>query len=183
MPDKAAVFIDAGYLRKINAAKVDFGKLVRAIIGARDLHRAYYYDCPPFMPSNPSEADKERLSKATQFHQRLKSIARFEIRLGKLRLKGYDSQNQPIFEQKRVDLLLGLDIASVIRTTPRVVDSIFMLTGDGDMLPAMLAAKEAQVIVHLAHGAKPTYDQELWDSADERLLLSTDFFKNVQLTP
>ena len=182
MPDKTAVFIDAGYLRKINTTRIDFEKLIKAMIGTKELHRAYYYDCQPFAPNNPSEADKERLSKAMQFHQRLKNISRFDVRLGKLRLKGYDSQNQPIFEQKRVDLLLGLDIASVIRTTPRVVDSIFMLTGDGDMIPAMLAAKEAQIIVYLAHGGKPTYDQELWNYADERLLLDADFFKNVQLS-
>ena len=181
MPEKTAVFIDAGYLRKINTVRIDFGKLIKTMIGTKELHRAYYYDCPPFVPNNPSEADKERFSKTVHFHQRLRSIPRFEVRLGKLRLKGYDSQSQPIFEQKRVDLLFGLDIASVTRITPRVVDSIFMLTGDGDMLPAMLAAKEAQVIVHLAHGVKPTYDQELWDSADERLLLDADFFKGVQL--
>ena len=183
MPDKAAVFIDAGYLRKINTIRIDFEKLIRKMISTKELHRTYYYDCPPFMPNNPSEADKERFSKTAHFHQRLRGIPRFEIRLGKLRLKGYDSQNQPIFEQKRVDLLLGLDIASVTRITPRVVDSIFMLTGDGDILPAMLAAKESQVIVHLAHGPKPTYDQELWDSADERILLDSDFFRGVQLAP
>ncbi|MDR1916611.1 MAG: NYN domain-containing protein [Synergistaceae bacterium] len=135
------------------------------------------------MPPNPSVADNERLARATQFHQRLKNIPRFDIRLGKLRLKGNDSNNQPIFEQKRVDLMLGLDIAYVIRTVPRVVDSIIMLTGDGDMLPAMMAAKEAQVIVCLAHGDKRTYDQELWDCADERLLLDPGFFKNILYAP
>jgi uncharacterized LabA/DUF88 family protein len=183
MPDKTAVFIDAGYLKKINTVKIDFEKLVREMIGTKELHRAYYYDCPPFMPPNPDADDKTRLSRATQFHQRLKSIPRFDVRLGKLRCKGYDSEKLPIFEQKRVDLLLGLDIASVIRTIPRVVDSIFMLTGDGDMLPAMIAAKEAQVIVCLAHGIKSTYDQELWDCADDRLLLDASFFQKIRLAP
>jgi uncharacterized LabA/DUF88 family protein len=179
MSDKIAVFIDAGYLRKINTTKIDFNKLICSLVGKMELYRAYYYDCSPYMPPSPAAVDNDRFAKATQFHQRLKSIPRFNIRLGKLRLKGYDSQNQPIFEQKRVDLMLGLDIASVIRTNPRVVDSIIMLTGDGDMLPAMIAAKEAQVIVCLAHGDKRTYDQELWDNADERIFLDVDFFKHI----
>jgi hypothetical protein len=42
MPDKTAVFIDAGYLRKINALKIDFDKLIKLLVGTRELHRTYY---------------------------------------------------------------------------------------------------------------------------------------------
>jgi len=38
--------------------------------------------------------------------------------------------------------------------------------GNGDMLPAIIAAKEAQVIVYLAHSGKTTYAQELWGARE-----------------
>lgn len=179
MSVKVAVFIDGGYLRKINSLKIDLEKLTSSMIGSNILHRAYYYDCLPYMPANPSGEDRKRYAKAMKFHQKLNSFSRFCVREGKLRLKGFDKNNQPLFEQKRVDLMLGLDIASVAKSQSRIVDQIYLLAGDGDMLPAVLAAKEAQVIVCLAHGDKNTYDQELWDQSDERIHLDQAFFSSI----
>jgi uncharacterized LabA/DUF88 family protein len=96
------------------------------------------------MPPNPDKADNERMSKAQKFYKSLNSIPRFCVRLGKLRFKGNDSvTGKRIFEQKRVDLMLGLDVASVTQVQPRIVDTIILLTGDGDMLPAVDAARNS----------------------------------------
>lgn len=179
MGEKVAVFIDGGYLDKINSRKIDFEKLVAQMIGDNTLHRVYYYHCAPYMPSNPTSADRDRLSKKKNFFQRVNAIPRFSVREGKLRYRGLDRDGNPIFLQKRVDLMLGLDIASVVRCQPKIVDQIYILAGDGDMYPAVMAAKDAQVIVCLAHGDKNTYDQELWDNADERIWLDQAFFDGI----
>ena len=182
MSERAAVFIDGGYLGKICPHKIDFSKLVEKILGEKILYRAYYYNCLPYTPQKPSIEDDKRLSKALKFYHSLKSIPRFCVRLGKLRLSGYDKDTgSPLFQQKRVDLMLGLDISSIIQTQPRVVDVVVLLTGDGDMLPAVEAARNANHIVVLAHGNKNTYDQELWNNADERIYIDSAFFNDVAM--
>jgi hypothetical protein len=35
----------------------------------------------------------------------------------------------------------------------------------------------------LAHGDKNTYDQELWDNADERIYLGVSLFKGIEYVP
>lgn len=179
MPDKVAIFIDGGYLRKINPARTDYAKLINALVGSNSLHRAYYYDCAPYMPSNPTLADNTRFANAKKFLQSISRIPRLDVRLGKLRLKGYQTDGKPIFQQKRVDLMLGLDIASVVTVLPRIVESIILLSGDGDLLPAIETARNAHIITILAHGDAGTYDKELWGKVDERILLNTAFFKKV----
>ena len=182
MSEKVAIFIDGGYLAKICTHKIDFSLLVEKILDGKSLYRAYYYNCPPYMPQNPHAEDRERMARAQKFYKSLNFIPRFCVRLGKLRLKGYDKDSgTPLFQQKRVDLMLGLDIASVVKAQPRVVDSIILLAGDGDMLPAVVTARDANHIVILAHGDKNTYDQELWDSVDERVRLDAAFLKDMAM--
>ena len=76
------------------------------------------------------------------------------VRLGKLKYRGEDKNNKPIFEQKQVDLMLGLDIVSVCLSGR--VETVILLSGDGDMLPAVKTAKDENIIVRLAHGASDT---------------------------
>ena len=58
MAEKAAVFIDGGYLNKINTEKfkLDYQRLLSCLLGSSmELWRAYYYNCLPYRSSNPSE--------------------------------------------------------------------------------------------------------------------------------
>jgi uncharacterized LabA/DUF88 family protein len=123
------------------------------------------------------------MAKAQKFNKYLNSIPRFSVKLGKLKFKGYDANSMPITVQKRVDLMLGLDIASVVLIQPRIVNTVILLTGDSDMLPAVEISQNANHIVILAHGGKNTYDQELWDSVDERIYLDVAFLKSVEYIP
>ena len=49
------------------------------------------------------------------------------------------------------------------------------------MLPAVKTAKDKNIIVRLAHGSLDTYDQALWDEADERVALNEVFFQECLL--
>jgi uncharacterized LabA/DUF88 family protein len=183
MVEKTAIFIDGGYLIKLCAHRIDFRKLLDKLLGPKELYRAYYYNCLPYIPQNPTVKDKEKIAKAQKFNKYLNSIPHFSVKLGKLKFKGYDASGIPITVQKRVDLMLGLDIASVVLIQPRIVNTVILLTGDSDMLPAVEISQNANHIVILAHGDKSTYDQELWDSADERIYMDAAFFKSVEYTP
>jgi uncharacterized LabA/DUF88 family protein len=53
-----------------------------------------------------------------------------------------------------------------------------MVSGDSDLIPAVVAAKLEGVCVWLLHGpssskvnGKPTFARELWDACDERIEL------------
>ena len=181
MAEKAAVFIDGGYLNKINVRKykLDYQKMIDSLLGGMELWRSYYYNCPPYRSSSPSEEDKERYNRTMSFYNRLQKISRMTVRLGKLKFRGDDKVGGPIFEQKQVDLMLGLDIASVCLSGK--VELVILLSGDGDMLPAVKTAKDENIIVRLAHGASDTYDQALWDEADERIALNEVFFQECLL--
>ena len=75
----------------------------------------------------------------------------FAVRLGMLKSRGFEPRQVPIasadlsdedfkprFEQKGVDMRIGLDIASY--AVDRSIDRIILVTGDTDCLPAMKRA-------------------------------------------
>jgi uncharacterized LabA/DUF88 family protein len=96
----------------------------------------------------------------------LNRLDRFAIRLGRLTYRGKEATGTPIFEQKRVDLQLGLDIASFVANGR--VELVVLVAGDSDLIPAVKKAQEEGVLVRLVHGPKTTYHQDLWDEVDER---------------
>ena len=140
-----AIFIDGGYLdpqaRRYNI-RVDISKLVseiRETVASKtreplDLLRTYYYDCLPYQSNPSTEAEDRRFARKRSFFDRLRRFDRFEVREGRLALRGYDSNGEPIFQQKRTDLLLGLDFA-LLSGKNRITHAA-VVAGDSDFLPA-----------------------------------------------
>ena len=182
--------MDGGYLSYLAEHHfrtwVDFGKLsneVRNTIGGRteeplDLLRTYFYDCLPYQSSTPTEDEERRFSSKKRFFYALQRLPRYKVREGRLMHRGIDAQGKPIFQQKRVDLMVGLDIASL--AAKRQINHAAVISGDGDLLPAVDAAQQEGVLVWLVHGPQLTYAEELWDLADDRLAIDADFMKNVE---
>lgn len=148
-------------------ARIDYGALAKAMAGDSELLRAYYYHCLPYQGSPPSEVEKTRFAGMQSFTNRLRRLARFEVRLGKLAYRGLDASNNPIFEQKRVDSMLAVDL--VLLSAKRVIQKAVLFTGDSDFLPAIWAAKNEGVVVGLWHGSGDMLPhRDLWDTVDER---------------
>jgi uncharacterized LabA/DUF88 family protein len=162
--------MDGGYLSKVLKAlgepRIDYRLLARWASTGFDLFRAYYYDCAAYQSARPSEDEKRRVSARQSFLNAINRHERFTVRLGRLAYRGRDERGSPIFEQKRVDLMLGLDVASLVSKTR--IALVAIVAGDGDLLPIVKRAKDEGVIVRLIHGPKSTYEQDLWDEADER---------------
>ena len=104
---RLAIYIDGGYLDQIArrlGARVDFAKFVNEILtvvadgtpDTLDLLRTYYYDSLPYQsnPSTPEES--ERFARKRSFFQALARIERFQVREGRLALRGYDNLGQPM---------------------------------------------------------------------------------------
>ena len=61
------------------------------------------------------------------------------------------------------------------------IDAI-LVTGDSDFLPAIRAAKNEGVLVHLFHGTGPQQPhKDLWDEVDERTIITPDLLQHFLL--
>ena len=169
---RAAVFIDGAYLQKqIQLAKVevDYPNLADYLLApvrknvAIDLLRCYFYHCPPWMSSNPTEDEKRRMSVHQEFCQKLEEINRWQMRLGKLERRR-DGERE-YFEQKRLDVLLSCDL--VRHAAAGHIQHAILVAGDSDFIPAVSAVKESGVTVTLWCGAENTVHRDLKMLADE----------------
>ena len=111
-----AVFLDGGYLEKVlrfdhDSAPVDLAKLSQEMALPDELLRAYYYHCLPYQSNPPTREESERYAARHRFMTALEFLPRFEVRLGRLAFRGTGSDGKPIFQQKRVDCMLGVDMA------------------------------------------------------------------------
>ena len=193
---RLSIFIDGNYLEQVARAynrRVDFRKLAPEITNTvssgtfepLDLLRTYYYDCLPYQSDPPTEAESRRFAAKSSFFRILRTFERFEVREGRLAYRGMDSRGQPIFQQKRTDLLLGLDFAMM--SVKGQISHAAVIAGDSDFPPAFEAAKQEGVSVWLFHGPgrstgrESSYAEELWQAADVRYELTMDFFERIKL--
>ena len=181
---KMAIFIDGGYINHlfkdnfvIGNYSIDYEKFVKWISGDSTILRAYYYDCLPYKPFNSTRIERERFSKKQKFFFSLEKIPRFCVRQGKLAYRGDDDTGHPIFTQKGVDLLLGMDLGSIVST--RKVDEVAIVAGDSDFIPVVEFAKKEGVIVWLIHGPSGTYHTDFWQATDERKEITQEIANNV----
>ncbi|MBN1553772.1 MAG: NYN domain-containing protein [Phycisphaerae bacterium] len=141
--------------------------------GEEELFRIYYYDCPPFgeKVKNPLAEEKtnfaatEAYKRNTRLQQQLVLKDHVAYRAGELLLQGWklnwktakglvrapkqlgSEDFEPDFQQKRVDIKIGLDVAWM--ASKGIVDRLILVTGDSDFIPAMKFARRegTQVIL------------------------------------
>jgi len=182
-----AVFIDGAYLEKVfrydhGGARIHFGRLVAAMVQSDELLRAYYYHCLPYQSNPPTPEEKERYAARHRFFTALRNIPRFEVRLGKLAFRGLDKDGDPMFQQKRVDLMLGVDMA--LLAGKHRIAKVVLVSGDSDFTPAVEAVKNEGVLTTVWHGSlarevRPS--AELLQACDERRELTTQVIRSVLL--
>ena len=133
------------------------------------LFRVYYYDCRPFSGTlrNPITGDESDYTISTSFLESVAQKDLFQVRAGEIKFGGWrlsdDSLKriintgrtitgedlQPSFQQKQVDMKIGLDIAWL--SLKGIVDKIVLVTGDSDFIPAMEFARREGVLVYLVN--------------------------------
>ena len=170
-----AIYIDGGYLDKVlqndyPQTKVDIGQLVEQMHASDTLLRAYYYHCMPHRSDPPTADEQKRYASKRRFIDALNYIPRVQVRLGHLNFQGFTDKGQPIFQQKRVDMMLGVDMA--LLAVKQRVDRMALLTGDSDTIPAVEAVKPEGVVVTLWHGplkGRSSPSRDLYQIVDERV--------------
>lgn len=181
--NKVAVFIDGGYMASLlkehfGEPPIDYKRLVDwAVQDGEELLRAYYYDCLPYQSAQPTPEERERFANKQRFFNALNRIPRFEVRQGRLVYRGTGEDGRPIFEQKGIDLLLGIDLA--LLATKGKIGIAAIVSGDFDLVPAVRVVKNEAVIVRVIHGPRGTYSEELWLEADERFELTKEVVATI----
>ena len=89
------------------------------------------------------------------------------MRYGKLRRTGAGT-----FEQKRVDVLLGVDMVRLC--SKKQIELAILIAGDSDLVPAVEASKEEGAIVRLYYKSQSVSD-ELLNVCDERYEIDQGF--------
>ncbi|GED87555.1 NYN domain-containing protein [Streptomyces sp. 6-11-2] len=169
--DRCIVLVDAGYLLGAAASllagepsrsriTVDHTALVQGLREQaesdteRPLLRIYWFDGAPDRVPQPE-------------HRRLRVMPRVTVRLGAL------TRSDGRWAQKGVDAAMHAELTELARN--RACSDVVLVTGDGDLLPGLMAAKEHGVAVHLwaVQAADGDYNQseDLVAEADERRVL------------
>ncbi|CAI3932949.1 NYN domain [Commensalibacter papalotli (ex Botero et al. 2024)] len=174
IPSRCAILLDAGYIEYITRQEfpniqINYEKLVKEITGEYRLFRTFYYNCLPHLDFSTSEDDKNLYEGKMNFFEALKFLPRFEVRLGALSRYEDQDSNALSFHQKRVDILMVVDMMQLSIT--KQIDHLIIATGDGDLIPAVQAVKQAGILVSLWHGSlrgKSAPNRELFQLCDER---------------
>ena len=186
---RLAIFIDGGYTTALSRdcyqVWIDFEKFSQRIhetiasstAEPLDLLRTYYYGCLSYQGNPPTLDQAERVSRDRSFFAALDNLSKFTVRQGRLVHRGFDGRGQPIYQQKGVDLLLGLDFA-LLAAKNRITHAA-IVSGDSDLLPAFEAAQQEGINVWLIHGPSGSYASELWSVADDRIMLTQELMESI----
>jgi uncharacterized LabA/DUF88 family protein len=178
-PMKTAIMIDGGFLRaSAKSASLQYDntfieKFARSCVTADEyLFRIYYYDAPQFRGkvTLPVSGNETNFQASDKWLDSLAKLERFAVRRGTIGFRGWkpkslpisgapltDQDFSPIFEQKGVDMRIGLDIA--IFSQNNSVDRIVLVSGDTDMIPAMKHARKSGLEVVLIQLPPPALTQ------------------------
>ena len=186
---RVCVLIDGGHARAlVRSAKRTYNpdyieKIAHACVEPDEtLLRILYYDCAPYAGKAvlPVSGNEQEFKGSDGWLRDLAQRNLFAVRRGVLKFRGFkprsipieiksikDSDFKPDFEQKGVDMRIGLDIANY--ASLKTVDRIILVSGDTDCLPAMKHARIHGIQVILAslpnHKVAP---ELLWHSDFER---------------
>jgi uncharacterized LabA/DUF88 family protein len=192
MGKKVIILIDGGFLRvKANKAgkKYDPNFIEslskKCVIANEEIFRVLYYDCAPYSGTVklPISGDPKVFSGSDKWLEDLASRDLFAVRRGVLKFRGFKPKQTPVnpagpptdadfdpdFEQKGVDMRIGLDIATY--SANHAIDRIILVSNDTDCVPAMKYGRKSgiQIVVCELPNSKVTIE----------LVMHADFKRRV----
>ena len=176
-------------------------KNAKAVLGAdEELFRIFYYDCEPFDKEVTNPVDGSKIAYQTmpafaarkRFFFDLGQTNYVALRRGELKARGWEFSGSyrqaliggtmpvaptpkdvyPNFEQKGVDMRIGIDVATLC--LKKIVERIILFSGDTDMIPAMkLARREGVQVFVVKLDPWPLKHSLIEDSDGVRTLIPT----------
>lgn len=183
--NRMSVFIDGGYynaMQRYYQTDFDFlyfteevHKQLAAKAGLLDTVHTFYYDCEPYTDVDSTAEELEALSKRRSYFGFLRTNS-VRVREGVV-VKRTTESRLVTYQQKRVDLLLGLDIAE--ECDKGLMSHLALVAGDADLIPAVEFAGHRGVQVWLLHGPRGTYSSALWTAADGKIEVDINFVRKI----
>jgi uncharacterized LabA/DUF88 family protein len=177
-----ASFIDAAHLNKLcrqwEMPALNIWALILRLSNGCSTHHAYYYDCLPLLGAQATDKDRSYFNRRHRLLTAISHLPQCVVKLGRLTYRGYDAAGRRVFEQKRVDVSLGVDLTAA--ACKGAITDAAVLTGDEDFIPAIEAARAEGVRVHLFHGPSATHD--LIRACDTHVTLTADFLQELALS-
>jgi uncharacterized LabA/DUF88 family protein len=167
------IFIDAGYLTKllhIKNKKIDLLKLSNKLTNDSTRIKTIYYDALP-LPINPK--GRELYPKAQKFHNSIRKLNKFEIKLGRTQVIGDQ------YHQKGVDMRLGVDLVQY--SMNKEIDKAILIASDSDFEYAVQKAQEVGIKVTLAYFGNSKINSKFLNTFDERIILNDELLDNCKL--
>ncbi len=186
MTKKIAIMLDGGHCRVCaKKAGKNYDPNLIEKIGLNcvpkdhEIHRILYYDCAPFSGTTklPVSGKKKEFIGGDAWLIELARKNLFAVRRGELKFRGYMLKNIPVtpsslkdtdfeasFEQKGVDMRIGLDMA--IFSDNKSVDIIALATNDTDCIAAMKHARRSGLQVALVTFANCKVARGLLEHSD-----------------
>lgn len=187
-----AVLVDGGHVRVLakragHQFRADFLEQVGAAcaVSGERIHRILFYDCAPYSGAKalPVSGDVHQFQGTDHELRELARRPLFAVRRGVLKFRGWvprqipiagttltDADFKPEFEQKGVDMRIGLDMANYAAN--HSVELLALVTNDTDCIPAMKYARRAglQVALVCVPGYQPASE----------LLAHCDFRRDIE---
>ncbi len=183
-PRKLSIFIDGGHYnatQRYYQISFDFLKFMKNArerltdeIGPIDIVHTFYYDCEPYTDSESTDEQKKALAKKRAYLNFLRARA---VRVREGTLVRRITEGQITYQQKRVDLLLGLDIAE--ECNKGLISHLVLVAGDSDLVPTAEFASHRGVQVWLLHGPRDICSDALWAVADGRIEIDENFARLI----
>jgi uncharacterized LabA/DUF88 family protein len=175
MAERAAVFVDGGYLDKVLYAlghiRPDYLRFSDKVCRGSERFRTYYYHCMPHQSNPATDDERGRYASMDKFVHSLRRLTRFEVSLGRLQRIDND------YRQKGIDTLLSIDLVELAATGQ--IGKAILVSGDSDFVPAIKRAKAKGVIVELFYSPVTYLHTELFEACDDRVQLDAAFFKDL----
>lgn len=192
------LLIDGGYLRasfreldkKYNRSEIV--EFVRNLSQSPDFcaDKTIYCDCPQYRgrQQKPISGEIETFQASDKWLNDLAQENGFAVRRGQLKFRGWTLKNQtrlrpaslqdsdfrPVFEQKGVDMRLGLDIAEFCEM--RSTHHIILVSGDTDLIPAMKKARKTGIKVGIIE-----FEEEPTGPLHDTLKMHADYCTMIKL--
>ena len=191
MDTKLCIMLDGGFIEQVckstskprkNPDYIE--KLAKSCnIPSETIHRIMFYHCGGFTGTAklPISNGRKQFTANNRWLDELSYKDLFSVRLGLLKFRGYtlkqtvphppgyvlsDADFQPNFEQKGVDMRIGIDIANICAN--KSCDVIALATNDTDCVPAMKYARRMGLQIVLLTFAGLRSARDLQSHADFR---------------